>query len=265
MPVNPPCSVINIQTRLAGTAPVSDSWLILLHQGAWGARPVDNLVSHELKTWAQDHGAQVLLARTPQHAAHYPSSTFWFSDGNGNLLHGTLDPNGLPDLQVAQSSEQLLLICTNGKRDQCCATFGRGLITQCQKLLSAELFGHILECTHLGGHRFAPTAIWLPENLVLGRLDPPAVLDLLGKGKIDSRFIRGSTALTPAQQVIQVSLWPLRPDFQSCTPRGNDFEIEAQIEGVTESFLVAAHHATRVETCGSEAKKSTEYRITNRS
>jgi hypothetical protein len=261
MPTHLPCSIINAHTPLAGTAPVSDSWLVLFHQGAWGSDPVETLVSQELKDWAQDHAAQVLLARSPHRADPHPDASFWFSSGQGELLQGKLESNGLPDLEVATISQPMLLICTNGKRDQCCATFGRSLITQCEKLLSSALFAGILECSHLGGHRFAPTAIWMPENLVLGRLDPTSVAGLVEKGEIDSKFVRGHTRLTPAQQVVEVAVWPLTPHFRTCTQRENDLEIEAEIDGVSQTFVVETHHANLAASCGAQPKDSTQYHI----
>jgi len=257
-----PCSELNSQTPLAGTAPTSDSWLILSHQGAWGERPVDTLVSGDLTEWARERGAQILLARTPKNVDPYPASTFWFSNSNGELLQGQLNTEGLPDLQHTHASTPLLLICTNGKRDRCCATFGRNLITECKDLLSPELFGHILECSHIGGHRFAPTAIWLPENLVLGRLERDAVASLLMTGDIDSRFVRGSTQLSAAQQVVQVNMWPQQLDFLTGEQLGADFHITALVNGVTKLFTVTTTNSSVVASCGAEPKASMLHQIT---
>jgi hypothetical protein len=177
-----PCSILNAQSPLAGTAPTSNSWLIVIHQGPWGERPLDTLVSPDLTMWAQEHDAKILLARAPKGGDPYPLLTFFYSSQDGNLLTGTLNSQGIPDLALTHPSQPMLLICTNGKRDQCCAIFGRDLISQSKEMLSPDLFGQILECSHLGGHRFAPTAIWLPENLVLGRLAPHAVTGIMVYG-----------------------------------------------------------------------------------
>jgi hypothetical protein len=258
-----PCSVLNSQSPLAGTAPTSDSWLILFHQGAWGERPVETLVSQDLKIWAHAQDAKILLARSPQNVDPHPTSTYWYSNSVGELRQGTLNAEGLPDLRFTNISSPLLLICTNGKRDQCCATFGRNLITQCKESLAPESFSHILECTHLGGHRFAPTAIWLPQNLVLGRLDLIAVSTLLDKGEVSPQFLRGSTRLSPAEQVVQVFLWPATPDFQSCQQINSDFHIEVVIDGVAGSFVVAATDVDSVASCGAEPKNNTQYSMLN--
>lgn len=258
---NTPCSLLNAQLPLAGSAPTSESWLIVVHQGAWGERPLDTLISRDLQLWANDHGAQILLGRTPKDIDPYPNSTFLYSDGRGDLLQGELDSVGLPDLTHAQRSIPMLLICTNGKRDQCCATFGRSLITQCKEVLSPNLYGQILECSHLGGHRFAPTAIWLPENLVLGRLEIDAVSDLLENGVIDSRFIRGNTKLSPAQQVVHASLWPQKIEFQSCEQHGTTFHITALVDNISETYSVQATSGDIVASCGGDPKPNTWYHM----
>ena len=259
-----PCSVLNTPTTLAGTAPTATSWLILLHQGAWGDRPVDTLVLPELHMWAQEHDCKILLARTPQRAPTYPKATYWFSDGGSQLRQGTLTANGLPVLEDTHVCEQMLLICTNGKRDQCCATFGRNLISECADSLSPEQFTRILECSHLGGHRFAPTGMMLPQNLALGRLDPSAVLRLLADQAIDSRYVRGSTFLSPAQQVIQAHLWPAVVEFRSSAVMGSVSEFTVGVGDSTVTFLVEQTVAQQIASCGAEQKRIAEFTIIGR-
>jgi len=256
-----PCSILNAQAPLAGSAPVSQSWLIVFHQGAWGDRPVDTLISGDLATWAKEQGAQILIARTPKGIDPYPQATFLYSNGQSDLLQGMLNSQGIPDLANTQRSKPMLLICTNGKRDQCCATFGRSLIGQCKEVLSPELYGQILECSHLGGHRFAPTAIWLPENLVLGRLEPQAVADLLETGSVDSRFIRGNTQLPPAQQVVHAFVWPQEITFLSCEQHDTDFHIDALVNSSSKSFIVTSTPVTTVASCGGDLKSDTWYHL----
>jgi hypothetical protein len=57
-------------------------------------------------------------------------------------------------------------VCTNGKRDKCCAKFG---IEIYQEMVT----GHgdsVWQTNHLGGHRFAATAVSLPQGIVHGRI-----------------------------------------------------------------------------------------------
>jgi hypothetical protein len=258
-----PCSILNAQAPLAGSAPTSQSWLIVVHQGAWGERPVDDLISQDLKSWANDQGAQILVARTPKGIDPYPESSFLYSNDHGDFIQGILNSQGLPDLTHTQHSKPLLLICTNGRRDQCCATFGRNLISQCKEALSTEAFSQILECSHIGGHRFAPTAIWLPENLVLGRLEPHAVTRLLELGAIDSQFIRGVTHLSPAEQVVHAFVWPQEITFLTCEQQDADFHITALVKDQRESFTVTSTPMSTVASCGGDEKSDTWYQMRN--
>lgn len=256
-----PCSILNAQAPLAGSAPTSQSWLVVLHQGAWGERPVDTLISQDLKSWANEQGAQILIARTPRGIDPYPKSTFLYSNGHADLLQGILNSEGLPDLADTHPSSPKLLICTNGKRDQCCATFGRGLIGQCKEMLSPDLYAQILECSHLGGHRFAPTAVWLPENLVLGRLEPHAVEDILGEGGVDPRYIRGVTHLSPAEQVVHAFVWPQEITFLTCEQQHADFHITALVNNQKESFTVTSTPMSTVASCGGDPKSDSWYAL----
>ncbi len=54
--------------------------------------------------------------------------------------------------------DPLALVCTNGKRDRCCALLGRPLAAE---LASSGVEG-VWEVTHLGGHRFSPPCSCCP-------------------------------------------------------------------------------------------------------
>ena len=60
----------------------------------------------------------------------------------------------------------LLLVCTHSKRDLCCAMYGRPLAAG---LASNPNYAQaVWETSHLGGHRFAPTAVQLPTAGFMG-------------------------------------------------------------------------------------------------
>ncbi len=93
------------------------------------------------------------------------------------------------------------LVCTNGRRDECCSL--RGLP------VARALGEQAVECTHLGGHRFAANVLVLPENLLFGRLDAAgalAVADSLASGELPLEHLRGRCTLTPEQQAAEILL-----------------------------------------------------------
>jgi hypothetical protein len=85
----------------------------------------------------------------------------------------------------------LVLVCTNGRHDPCCATFGRPLA---RALRAEDDRGEVWECSHIGGDRFAGNLVILPEGLYFGRCDGDSakrVLAAYAGGKIDLDSYRG--------------------------------------------------------------------------
>ena len=61
-----------------------------------------------------------------------------------------------------------ILVCTHGKRDACCGSLGTRLAATLPAL-GADV--HVWRTSHTGGHRFAPTALLLPEGTAWAYLD----------------------------------------------------------------------------------------------
>lgn len=94
----------------------------------------------------------------------------------------------------------MFLVCTNGKRDQCCAKFG---IPIYETLLETVDKAQVWQCSHLGGHRFAPTLIALPQHHCYGYLSVDTIaafVDLHQQGKIAMEYWRGYCGHIPAVQ-----------------------------------------------------------------
>ena len=93
----------------------------------------------------------------------------------------------------------LLLVCTNGSRDRCCAKFGMPLY----RTLSEQAPELVWRSSHLGGHRFAPVMAWLPYGVYYGRVPLEACSRILADieaGELTLEYFRGrSTFPKPAQ------------------------------------------------------------------
>jgi hypothetical protein len=99
----------------------------------------------------------------------------------------------------------LLLVCTNAKRDQCCAIQGRPTAYAA----AAAHPDRVWECSHLGGHRFAATALVLPHGFVHGRLDEDSATALLGAagaGHLDVATLRGRSCWPGPGQAAEAHL-----------------------------------------------------------
>ena len=106
---------------------------------------------------------------------------------------------------LAPEPEPHLLVCANGKRDACCAIVGRPVAAA-----AAEAHpGRVWETTHLGGHRFAPTAVALPSGWTFGRLTPESAaptLDAIGAGVVDLEAARGRSVWPGPGQVAELAV-----------------------------------------------------------
>ncbi len=197
------CSTESLELPLLGSAPYARGWLVLESPGTWPARAVEARVTPEVTAWAERRNLNILLARHRDKRTPGNFLRYWVSEPTTGLRVGTrASAEELPDLDSCTPATPLLLICTNGKRDKCCAIEGRNLLTQLEATLSESEYSTIWECTHLGGHRFAPTALYLPDNLVLGRLTIDAAQMLLTTGHIDGQFVRGRSHEIPCLQLI---------------------------------------------------------------
>jgi hypothetical protein len=99
--------------------------------------------------------------------------------------------------------EPLILVCTNGRHDQCCANRGRPLI---RALRESRWADHVWECSHIGGDRFAANVVVLPQSLYFGRVEPDSavpMLEALDTGRVDLSCYRGRTSLTLAEQAVE--------------------------------------------------------------
>jgi len=79
---------------------------------------------------------------------------------------------------------QDILVCTHGMRDKCCARFGQPLFRDAShSAKSGELPNtRLWRVSHIGGHRFAPTAISLPDGRYYGRLTLSALQAIVTRG-----------------------------------------------------------------------------------
>jgi Sucrase/ferredoxin-like len=214
------CSLLALagEEPLAGTAPVARRWVCVEQRGAW---PSDLSTHPEpaLAALATTPGWRLLLIRRPRRRgeAGAPLSVF-LADTSPGVSHVTTFTVGGPEelaefdlpgpgdpLPGERVDDPLLLVCTHGRRDRCCAVDGRALA------LSVVDAGeqHVWECSHLGGHRFAPTALVLPTGYAYGRLDPATAIaarKAAFPGEVDTAQCRGRSTWSAAGQVAELAV-----------------------------------------------------------
>lgn len=202
------CSTATTGEPLAGTAPTESHLLVVEAPGRWGAAPLA-----DCSLPAADRSAladlpphwRVILARRPDRPLRRQRERFvWRSDPDGTARQWRLpvDAAVLPDRLPGTGrvvAAPILLVCTNGGRDRCCALRGRPLL---DRLSSSEVW----ECSHLGGHRFAPTALRLPDRLVFGRLTEAAARGALA-GQTPLAAVRGPAGWPAPAQAAAIAVW----------------------------------------------------------
>ncbi|MCW0213445.1 MAG: sucrase ferredoxin [Pseudonocardia sp.] len=212
---------------LAGTAFVDSRLLCVEHLGPW-PRSVDRHPDPALAALAERAraaGRRLLLIRRPGRRPVPDSErTVLLADtAPGAVRVGALrvrGPEELADVPLddagagAPVDAPMLLVCTHGTRDLCCAVEGRALAGAVLAAEPEDRPGRrgpagLWECSHLGGHRFAPTALVLPTGYLYGRLDAASAVaarKAAGKGEVETALCRGRIALEPAGQVAELRI-----------------------------------------------------------
>jgi len=260
------CSEVSAELgeSLAGTAPHAKAWIALEHDGPWAARVFDACPSwiHDLVTKASAARVGLLLIRKPGRrpqtrsgasraliattlpgAAGLEQVTLARPEKLAALDLDALAAGSLPGWGEPQTAGALL-ICTNGKRDRCCAIAGRALALQ----ICASRPDQVWECTHLGGHRFAPTGLFLPSGYAYGRLTYPEAISILDSPDSVPHLARcrGRTTWDSLGQVaeltVRVSRPPLAANALSVSegPTGaNDRVVHSAVDGSRTVVTVA--------------------------
>lgn len=203
------CSVASVEDAepLIGTAPTDPEILLVESPGPWGREAVaDNRLPEVVRDHLGGLDLKVFLVRRYDGSAGPGTHVFLArATDDGFDVRGTvLDrPEDLLDLDLPgmpSYDAPLWLVCTNGKRDRCCAELGRPIAG----LLSQEWPEDTWETTHLGGHRFSGTLLALPSGLTLGRLDTAtavAACEAIALGEVPTEVVRGRAGRPGVEQV----------------------------------------------------------------
>ncbi|MGW0710433.1 sucrase ferredoxin [Streptomyces sp. NPDC002643] len=220
---------------LAGTAATARTWLLLEQPGPWGAKALttshlDPVLGRALEAAAEGTGVHIALIRRPgRHAdfrraperqvyvAHTVPGNTWLraarTTAPERLLDLDFDALGRGDHRPfgtvlggrPHTGDPLALVCTNGKRDRCCALLGRPLAAE----LAASGVEGTWEVTHLGGHRFSPTLLVLPFGYVYGRAEAHHVKEVLQgvrEGRVVTEGCRGNSAWERPGQAAELAV-----------------------------------------------------------
>ncbi len=173
------CSVASQEAgeSLTGTAVESvDRWLLLEVTEPWAPDAIESEalpapVRARLLQWLEEPRSRLQFIRRPGRSGKRPLFMVVYAasdslrtsqvelDGYESLLDVELD--ALP----SSPSVPMCLVCVHGRRDRCCALHG-GAVFRAIQSHGVDVW----QTSHLGGHRFAACALWLPDGLMYGRL-----------------------------------------------------------------------------------------------
>ncbi len=199
---------------LAGTAIQVDVWIMLEYRRAWSAKAVaDNQLQPTTNAWltktVSDFAAIGLVARpqfirrperteTQQLFVSYQGRLGGLKVASESDLH-QLD---LVTTELEAVRDTQYFVCVNAKRDICCAKFGRPTYAALHKILK----GRAWQTTHVGGHRYAPNILVLPQSALYGRVTPGDVPEFLAateNNRLARGFLRGQTRYSAIAQIAE--------------------------------------------------------------
>lgn len=223
------CSLQQRQGSMLGTAEQVDVWLMLEAPGSWPARAIEEgTLDAEVAQWlelaVQKLSAQGLRVR-PQ-LIKQPGRKLGEAGARRTLMIGYaerlfqvvvqsdaqlvgLDVDKLlEDVRTDRETlatrldETHYFVCTNGRRDLCCARFGLPVFRQLQEQIGSRAW----QVNHVGGHRFAPNVLCLPKGVLYGRVQPAdvaAFLQLVESGVLAFNWLRGRAVYSPQVQAAE--------------------------------------------------------------
>jgi (2Fe-2S) ferredoxin len=232
------CSRLSLEADedLHGTASTVAGYLVIEHGGPWGTKVLRDApfsdpdgtavpLGAHLSTVVGPLGVTTLLARRPGARHGLPGRvTVMLVAFDGTTAHGARTTVGavsrlfgwkLPVLLESLRSgvvpdgweplETQYLVCAHARRDTCCGELGRPLVTALGALDPERTW----EVSHVGGHRFAPNTLVLPEGLVYGRLAATRsreLVDAHAAGRMLPGALRGRAGLTAPTQAAEIAV-----------------------------------------------------------
>jgi hypothetical protein len=214
------CCEQHPEEPMAGTADRVDVWVMLEYRPAWRARALaEAALDPAIRRWLDDGltalaaaglKARPQLVRQPEIDSDRVRLLVGVRErlvafsGQGydflqsvDLLAVARNPDACPQLTQPQ-----YFVCTNGQRDVCCARFGLPTYAALRERAGDRAW----QVTHLGGHRFAPNVLALPQAALYGRVAPEAVDRLVtgvDAGDLVFPLLRGRTAHPPLVQAAE--------------------------------------------------------------
>lgn len=267
------CSRTGEHEPMAGTAASVDVWLLMEYRPVWNARvQAENNLTETTRCWLEnalavlagagyqprlqfirqpeiDRADTRLLIAAQDNLVELGGSGYTFLD-DVDVLDVVGDPTAYPRLKKPR-----YFVCTNGQRDLCCARFG----LPTYRTLREEVGDRVWQATHLGGHRFAPNVLALPDGVLYGRVNVDDVADFLAateSGEVAFRHLRGRSRYSAPVQAAEAALG--RPGLELQHVDNGNPEVTVTFSAGDELLKIAVRQGkdplSVVKSCGDEAE-----------
>lgn len=203
------CSLASMSgdETLFGTAPNYKIWVLIEYRLPWRNKAVtdnelsENQQAHLSALMEKNPDLQILFIK--RKANSHPSINIFIArlgiqstfskitlTSYEDVLNISTEQiiNGHPDEILI--NETHFFVCTNGTRDVCCSKFGLPVYQSLNETAGENAW----QCSHIGGHRFAPTMLVFPAGIALGRVQPgdiPGVIQTINSGELPLAHLRG--------------------------------------------------------------------------
>lgn len=289
------CSVVSRASgeSLTGwTPPRPQPWLIIEDDGPWGAVPAgrDPRLPEPFRRALHERDIRLQLVRRPDRrhpGADDATGTFvalawsdrqrsWVETTRLTAPYEQLGSGVLDALAAGERPEvggepvaPLVLVCTHGRVDPCCARSGRPVAAAL-----ADAYGPMVwETTHVGGCRFAANILLLPDGVMYGHTDPDRAVRQVGvhlTGRLlDDTGLRGQAGVPHVAQVAELAVrratdtWDLHGVVTTSIQDDGDVQ-QVTVDAVGRMFVATVTtqaHPERFYGCGNADRWRPEDRV----
>ena len=204
---------------LMATATRGDLWFLLEYGGRFEGKAFEaSTIPDEVKAYLKEVQVpglktRILLIRKPDpHDSVLHLFVGLTDPQNPKLYQYQLDSytdildidlvkvaEGEPEDASALREDPLFLVCTNGRRDFCCARRGPAIFNALTKIVGDAVW----QSSHIGGHNKAPNTLFFPYGVESGYTTPEVIGDFVHEfqeHRVNLEYYRGRVCYdAPAQ------------------------------------------------------------------
>lgn len=218
------CRDLSLQSgeQLLGTVGTRRAWLLLQDHSAWA---IQAYAGGDFPTAVRDHlepffgreKPSILLIRNSDEKYLPFRKAFVVVSRNARAEIFEFDWSQTEDLlelpyaeilegtYAGKQADPIYLVCTHGKRDKCCAKYGKPVYDYLREKVGSRVW----RASHVGGDRFAANLVCLPHSLYYGRVTPEQALELVRKyenGELGLDAMRGRSCYPKLTQAAEIFL-----------------------------------------------------------